>query len=414
MRNIVMLHTSDWHLGHMLYKKRRDDEFTAFMDWIESVIRGNGVSVLLLSGDVFDTPMPGTTAQKMYYDFLGRIAIAGVKHAIITAGNHDSPTFLTAPAELLRSFNIHVIGMTPENPEDEIRVLRSNDGEPEMIVCAAPYLRERDLRTSVPGESSEEKNARLLEGLRKHYSTLAELAENLRREYSAEIPVVAMGHLFVAGCETQAGDGTRDLYVGNLGRVPVDIFGDVFDYVALGHIHKPQCVGGIETRRYSGSPLPMSFGEKDTPKSVTVVQFSGRKLKLETVQTPQFRHLEQVTGNRNAILRRISELAGQSPEIGDKIWVEVQHDGSEAPLDLSERVQELAEGTQLEILCVKQAPGKLENVERENDTNLENLDAEEIFRRFMTAQNVQAEKWDECLGAFKELLLEYYNNAGQE
>lgn len=414
MSRFTMLHTSDWHLGHMLYKRRRDDEFAAFLAWLEKVVREYGVDALLIAGDVFDTPIPGTCAQKMYYDFLGRIARSGVRHVVITAGNHDSPTFLTAPAGLLSSFNIHVIGSAPENLADEIRVLRDAAGCAEMIVCAVPYLRERDLRAAVPGESGEERDARLLAGLRAHYSGIAQAAEKLRAEAGGNIPIVAMGHLFAAGSETQEGDGTRELYVGNLGRAPADIFGGEFDYVALGHIHKPQCVGGQNTRRYSGSPLPMSFGENDAQKSVIIARFADRAPELEIVPVPRFRHMERICGNRAAILARINELRQQAPNVGDEIWVEVRHDGSEAPLDLNERAQELAEGTRLEILCVKQGAPAGRRREWEEERGLDELDAEEIFARLLDARDVEEDKREECVLAFKELLLDYYNEEGRE
>lgn len=407
MPRITLLHTSDWHLGHMLYKKRRDGEFAAFLAWLESAIREYDVDALLIAGDIFDTPMPGTGAQKMYYDFLGRAARAGARHVVITAGNHDSPTFLTAPAGLLRSFNIHVVGAAPENPEDEIRVLRNAEGQAELIVCAVPYLRERDLRASAPGESSEEKDARLLLGLRQHYSKIAEAAAKLRAEAGENVPVIGMGHLFAAGSETSDGDGTRELYVGNLGRVPVDIFGETFDYVALGHIHKPQCVGGQATRRYSGSPLHMGFGEKDTQKSVVIAQFSGSRPELQLLSMPRLRHLERVCGNRASILAKMNELKWRKPEVGNEIWVEVRHDGSEAPLDLNERVQELAEGTALEVLCVKQGAAGGRQDAWEDERGLEELGAEDIFTRLMAAQNVPEDKRGECLSAFRELLADY-------
>lgn len=405
MQEIAVLHTSDWHLGHLLYKRRRDDEFSAFLSRLLAILAEKHVDVLIVAGDIFDTPMPGIAAQKMYYDFLGRLGQAGVRHAAIIAGNHDSPAFLAAPAGLLRGFNIHVVGAAPENPEDEVITLKNAAGAPELILCAAPYLRDRDLRSSMPGESAEEKDRKLIEGLRAHYAALAALAEERRRE--ADIPVVATGHLFTAG--GQVTDGMRQLHVGSLGRAPADIFGAAFDYVALGHIHRAQTVDGLATRRYAGSPLPLGFGETGVEKSVTLVRFKGRQAQVELLPVPEFRQMERIAGSREAILARLAELAAQTPRVGDKIWVEARHDGSDALLDLNQKARELCENTCVDVLCVKAAGGPSATL-AEEEAGLEDLGVEEMFRRCLAFNKTDPSERDCYMETFRELLAEYYDS----
>ena len=125
-----ILHTSDWHLGRTLYGRRRYEEFAAFLEWLAQVIEGQGIEALLVAGDVFDTSTPGNRAQELYYRFLCRVAASCCRHVVVIAGNHDSPTFLAAPKELLRALDIHVVGMMSEHPEDEVLVLRDRDGRP--------------------------------------------------------------------------------------------------------------------------------------------------------------------------------------------------------------------------------------------------------------------------------------------
>lgn len=413
LKKHTVLHTSDWHLGHMLYKKRRDDEFAAFLDWLLSLMKDSAVDTLIIAGDIFDTPLPGASAQRLYYDFLGKLGRVGVRHVVITAGNHDSPTFLTAPAALLRNFSIYVTGLAPQNPEDEILVLRDASGEPELIVCAVPHLRERDLRTSAAGESRQEKERKLQEGLRRHYSAVAAAADAIRQKAGHDVPVIATGHLFAAGSQCSGDEHIHDLYVGGLGHVPVDIFGNVFDYVALGHIHRAQSVGGMDTRRYAGSPLPLGFGECSTHKSVTIARFNGRNAIIEQQPVPGFRHMERVFGSRRQILERIVQLAAQQPAVGETIWVEVKHDGTDAPLDLNQAVHDLAEGTHVEILCVKQTPHRnTADDEAESETMLDELDVEEMFKRCLVYNGVAAEEKDFYIDAFRQLLNEY--NESQE
>ena len=136
------------------------------------------------------------------------------------AGNHDSPSFLNAPKEQLRALDVHVIGSTTENREDEVLLLQSQDGSPELIVCAVPYLRDRDIRVAEASESVDDKERKLIEGIRAHYAEVGVLAEqkhsSVKEAPGVDLPIIAMGHLFAAGGQTVDGDGTRPLYAGSL------------------------------------------------------------------------------------------------------------------------------------------------------------------------------------------------------
>ncbi|MDD4458087.1 MAG: exonuclease subunit SbcD, partial [Syntrophotalea acetylenica] len=245
-----LLHTSDWHIGRTLYGRKRYEEFEAFLDWLVRVIQQHRIDALLVAGDVFDTSAPSNRAQQLYYRLLCRVAASCCRHVVIVAGNHDSPSFLSAPKELLKALDVHVVGSPGEDPQDEVLVLRDKQGRPELIVCAVPYLRDRDIRVAQAGESIEDKERSLVDGIRRHYAEVAARAEGRRAELYAEVPIVATGHLFAAGAQTVDGDGVRELYVGSLAHVNSGIFPDCFDYLALGHLHVPQKVSGLETMRY--------------------------------------------------------------------------------------------------------------------------------------------------------------------
>lgn len=150
-----LLHTSDWHLGRALYGRKRYAEFEAFLNWLAGLIEAEGINVLLVAGDVFDNSVPSNHAQELYYRFLCRVAATPHRHVVVTAGNHDSPSFLNAPRELLKFLNIHVVGYASAQVEDEVILLAGPDGEPQLIVCAIPYLRDRDIRTAEAGEGKE-------------------------------------------------------------------------------------------------------------------------------------------------------------------------------------------------------------------------------------------------------------------
>jgi len=277
VKPLTILHTSDWHLGRRLYGRMRYDEFEAFLEWLETTISAQKVDVLIVAGDIFDTMTPSNRAQALYYEFLGKVSTLCCEHIVIVAGNHDSPTFLDAPSQVLKFLNVHVIGTACEDLSDEVLVLDDNKGNTHCIIAAVPYLRDRDVRSSSAGESADSKDANVIKGIRAHYDEVANLAKDqqksLSQTHQRHIPIIATGHLFAAGSKTTEDDGVRDLYVGNLGQISAEMFDECFDYVALGHLHVPQRVGGQGHIRYSGSPIAMGFGEAKQQKQVLLVQF---------------------------------------------------------------------------------------------------------------------------------------------
>lgn len=233
------LHTSDWHIGRILYTNKRYEEFEAFLAWLGDLIENEHVDALLVAGDIFDNSTPSNRAQELYYRFLCRVAKSTCRHVVITAGNHDSPTFLNAPKEVLRFLNVHVIGNVSDSPKEDVLVLSDPNGHPELIVCAVPYLRDCDIRKAEAGESIEDKERKMVEGIRSHYQKVCLEAEKIQKEMDRPVPIVAMGHLFTAGGRTVEGDGVRELYVGSLAHVGNDVFLEGIDYLALGHLHVP-------------------------------------------------------------------------------------------------------------------------------------------------------------------------------
>ncbi|MEN6328006.1 MAG: exonuclease subunit SbcD [Syntrophomonas sp.] len=176
-----IIHTSDWHIGRSLYGRKRYDEFEAFLNWLAEYIKSEEIEVLLVSGDIFDNIAPSNRAQELYYQFLCNVVGSHCRHVVVTGGNHDSPSFLNAPREVLRFLNVNVIGCMSESATDEVLVLSDKQGEPELIICAVPYLRDRDVRRAEAGESYEEKGRKLVEGIRSHYAAVCEKAERIKQ-----------------------------------------------------------------------------------------------------------------------------------------------------------------------------------------------------------------------------------------
>jgi exonuclease SbcD len=398
-----ILHTADWHLGRTLYHKSRYEEFQIFLDWLIQTIRDRAIDVLLIAGDVFDTTAPSNRAQELYYDFLSQLSATGCKHIVVTAGNHDSPTFLDAPKRILKALDVHVIGKVPDRIEDEVLLLRDRDGDPELIVCAVPYLRDRDIRKSETGESLEAKEQKLREGIEDHYTSVATIAVGVRDTLKVPVPIVAMGHLYTAGGQTVEGDGVRNLYVGNLAHVESKIFSDSFDYVALGHLHVPQKVNDSDSIRFSGSPIPMGFGEAAQQKYVNLVQWNENHLEVELIPVPKIQRLESIQGDWPHIVNRLEELKRSE----ESVWIEVAYRGSDLIPNLKEKVDPIIAGSMLEALRVTDVQTGQAILARGHSTeSLKELNPIDIFRMYLDQKDLLEEQRKRLEETYHEILFQ--------
>lgn len=402
-----ILHTSDWHLGRLLYGRSRDAEFDAFLDWLLQTIAEQQVQILLVAGDVFDTTTPTHRAQSQYYRFLHAAAQAGCAHIVIIGGNHDSPSFLNAPQALLHVLNVHVVGQAA-SPQEEVLLLRDAAGAPQLIVCAVPYLRERDVRTGRVGEGVEEKARNYVQGVRQHYEAVLAEARRVQQRLSPAVPIVGMGHIFTQGGQTLADDGVRDLIVGGLGHIHPQVFDEGFDYVALGHLHVPQQVGGRNWVRYSGSPLPMGFGEATQQKSVCLIRFvaaaQGRSqfdAEISLLPIPVFQPLQRLQGDWPELQQQLSALQQQS----EPVWLEIIYTGDEVIGDLRLQVNELLDNTPHEVLRLQNQFLMRQILQPINEEkSLEQMTTEEMFERCLQARQVEPAQWPALQRTYREVL----------
>ncbi len=318
-----LVHTSDWHLGQRISDRARDFEHRRFLEWLLELLCQREADALVIAGDVFDSANPPAEAQRLYYEFLAacrrRLPALDI---VVLGGNHDSPTRLDAPAEILREVRIHVVGGLPRKaielpapgepagrsePVDTaaeldldraIIPLHGRDGQVAAWLVAVPYLRPTDLPSILASELTagdlaepdqagqagqaaqaraarlELASAQLLQSVRGIYEQLFHGA--LRRRLPGQA-LLAAGHCYLANT-TSSLDSERKIQLGNQLPLPVDLFPTEVAYVALGHLHLAQCVAGREHVRYSGSPIPMALSEADYPHQVLVVDFEGERL----------------------------------------------------------------------------------------------------------------------------------------
>ncbi len=313
-----IIHTADWHLGHKLHDNSQLKEQNLFLDWLKKTIYEQEVDVLLVSGDIFDTSNPPIEAQNAYYDFLVDITKddSPCKKIIITGGNHDSPGVLNAPAQFLKRFSVEVVGKATEDIEKEVLSFEINGQK--LIVAAVPYLRDKDIRKHTLNERFEDIGGRYKQALIRHYQAVAAVCE---KHKTPNTPVIAMGHLFAVGGKTT--DSEQTIYVGNLGDIGAEDFPALFDYIALGHLHRPQTIGDQEKVRYSGSPYKLSFSEIGHKNSIELLHISeSGAIQRENIICPTFRNLIRIQGDTEYCIQELERLNAEH-EDNLNTWVEL-------------------------------------------------------------------------------------------
>ncbi len=395
---IRLLHTSDLHLGHRLLERSRIEEQKLFLEWLVRLIREEAIDLLIIAGDIFDTGTPPNAAIELYYDFLHLVSPSLSLGTVIVGGNHDSPAMLNAPGSLLKAFNVHVTGGAAA-PAHELIILNDPAGTPAVCIGAVPFLRERDVRIPRPGESFEDRDRSMVEGIRDHYIQVAQAG------VPAGLPFIVTGHLFAGG---ERSDGERDLYLGSLGQVGVSVFPGNADYYALGHLHRAQKVAGKEEIRYSGSPLALDFGD-DSVKSVVVAEMDDSGLDaVREIPVPAFRRLVSLKGALPEILWKLNDLTAGSGALTP--WVDIQVEDS-LP-DAQERIEEAAANLALEVLRVRYGTTGTDAEDPWGEgEQLEELSPLEVFRRCCESQGVDTD--DALEGAYGELLLQAERNIAE-
>lgn len=389
------LHTSDWHLGKTLYGFKRYSEFQRFLDWLLKILDKEEIDVLLVAGDIFDTTNPSHQAQGLYYQFLSQISQTCCQHVIIIAGNHDSPSLLNAPKELLKFLSIHVVSYSElDRRQHLIPIVDQRTKETKAIVCAVPYLRDQEIRVGELGESLSDKEINRVKAITQYYQDLADLAKEEASKIG-HVPIIAMGHLFTVGGKVAEGDGVRELYVGSMGAIKSHVFSENFDYVALGHLHVPQKVDKKDHVRYSGSPLPIGFHEACQPKQALCIEFfpqdseNSFHVKVDEIFIPCFQILKKISGNESELLDEIDLLK----KLDQSVWLEIEYTGKQEIKNLRQNLAAAVNESKLQICCIKNSFFKTALIEDSCSSHLlENLDSEEIFLKCLDVNKVQSEE----------------------
>ena len=448
-----IIHTSDWHLGRVLYGKSRYKEQEAFLQWLLVFLEAENVDALLISGDIFDSSTPSVQTQNLYYNFLAQMLKTKCKHLVLIAGNHDSANFLTAPKELLAKLDIHIIGSLPETRKEQVFLLENKDKTEQVLICAVPFLRERDICTSYVRDF-EEKAKNFVQGVKAHYDEVLFEAKKIQKEQGKDIPIITTGHLFITGGKKEDDEGVRDLYVGSLLSLPTDIFSTEFSYIALGHLHKAQRPNSKEHIRYSGTPLAMSFSEAEQKKSCVLIEYKwdssnsvlirdngtrqgtqdsvhngtnlqnedishgGEKMQNENIsqngifsqeitvkEIPIFQKLVSISGDMASIEKKLQELVEQK----STAWLEIIYTGKELRADLLSEIETCIQESNMQIIRVqnKQVIAELtQNINTQEQ--LEDITEEEVFTRLLFEKDIPEEQKQPLFALYREVVQEVH------
>lgn len=392
-----ILHTADWHLGQKFLFKDRAEEHQLALDWLEQIIQKEKIDVLIVAGDVFDIQNPPNYARRLYYNFLVKIATSSCRHIVIIGGNHDSPSQLNADSELLKLNNIQVLGCATENLEDELIELQDDEGNLEAVIAAVPFLRDQDIRRSVGDETDLERIERIKKGIYNHYNSIGELVKPYSKK---KVPIIATGHLYAKGAK--ASDEQNNIYIGNRENISAEQFPKVFNYVALGHIHRAQYLGERKEVRYSGSIIPLRFKETKDDKSVTIVEFDAKKIKeINLIPVPEFRRLKTIEGDLEKIKSSLSRFAAKTHRQLTP-WVEIILQDEQLIPDADRYIRDFAKEMNLEILKVRVQRKHQDLAMQANTLSLDELDPEEVFEKKIAAVSADSDK-KELLNTFREL-----------
>ncbi len=290
-RGMKILHTSDWHIGKKLMNRERLDEQAAVLDEIADVCEREGVELLLVAGDVYDTFLPPAEAEELFFRAIRKLT-GKDRAALIISGNHDDPVRLSACAPLAQEAGIYVVGPRtsplPVGGGRAVHVASSGEGYAvfengkgeRVYVNILPYPNEARLREEKTDEGYGEKISRWI--------------ARGQAAYAGDMPCILLSHLFVAGGVSS--EGERDIDLGGARAVELARLPDC-DYIALGHLHKKQHFKEKNVW-YSGSILQYSFDEAGTQKRVLLLETDEKKVRsVREIPLTQGKNLRRLSAD---------------------------------------------------------------------------------------------------------------------
>lgn len=389
-----IIHTSDWHLGQNFYSKSRAAEHDAFLTWLLATAEEHQVDAIIVAGDIFDTGSPPSYARELYNQFVVQLQSTGC-HLVVLAGNHDSVATLNESKDILAWLKTTVVASAGSPPF----FLPLRDGSPGAVFCPVPFLRPRDIVTSQAGLSGQEKQQHLLGAITDYYQQQYDAACAMRGD--KPLPIIASGHLTTVGASKS--NAVREIYIGTLDAFPAQNFPPA-DYIALGHIHRPQKIGGQEHIRYCGSPIALSFDETGKGKYVNLVTFvEGKLADVTALEVPVTQQLGVIKGDLEAIRSQLEQWREHDAE--RPVWLDIEIATDDYLSDMQRKIQLLTAELPVEVLLVRRSREQRERIlASERRETLSELKVEDVFARRLAQEELDEAQQARLQALFLETL----------
>lgn len=386
---VRFFHTSDWHLGQFFYNHSRQYEHEQFLAWLLTQIQEKQPHALLIAGDVFDVINPASSAQKQLYQFLADAhSLAPQMQTLMIAGNHDSGYRIEQVEPLLEKYNAKTVGVIHKNANGQIdldRLLVPIYDEQNSITAwclTLPFLRPAEI-TGLNEQTVNSQNAIA-------YIHQQLIAEAKQRKQDGQA-LILMSHAHMQGGETS--DSERPIIIGNEEALSTALFDDVIDYVALGHLHKPQKVGQTHIR-YSGSPIPLSFSEINYKHqvldiSIDPAQPEESRFQCEALPIPRSVQLHKIKGELNDVFAQLNALPqGEIAVIDHREYVDIEYHTAVPPQpNLRQQFEDaLPKGRYRLVRISRQYLTSEKNAEDAAQVSLEPPTPEKLFQQIWEKQ----------------------------
>ncbi|BBB90542.1 MAG TPA: exonuclease subunit SbcD [Methylomusa anaerophila] len=401
-----ILHTADWHFGKTIEGRDRGPEQEAFVEELCAICLDEAIDLVLVAGDVFQSPNPSAAAEELFYYAMDRLVDYGRRGVVVIAGNHDNPERIRASSPLADKLGITLVGLPKDmlyssRPAAGDKVRRINGGqawlelvvpgvEHAAVIAALPYPSEGRLKELLT-DSLEDRDLRL-----EYNERITALLRHIGGNYRRDTVNLAMSHLFVRGGIES--DSEYQIQVGGTYAVDPAVFPANVQYAALGHLHRPQYVGGSAAPiRYAGSPLAYSFSEAGYSKSVTVVNvLPGQAADIREIFLASGRSLVKWRADRGLGQVRDWVAAGRD----QNAWIDLEIRLS-MPLTMAD-IQELR-GLHPGFVNIRPVMVASDSDEGARRDRIEGLPIDQLFIRFYEQATGGAKPDDKLVELFLEL-----------
>lgn len=391
---VRFFHTSDWHLGQFFHHYDREYEHTLFLQWLLQQIKERKPNALLIAGDIFDVINPSSSAQKQLYQFLADAhAIAPHMQTLMIAGNHDSGYRIEQVEPFLAKFNAKAVGIIAKNEGefDLDRLLVPILDEQQKIIAwclTLPYLRSAEI-TGLNAQTTNSQNA--ISYL--HQQLIAQAKARKQPDQA----LILMSHAHIQGGEIS--DSERPIVIGNEEALSTALFDEVIDYVALGHLHKPQKVTH-EYIRYSGSPIPLSFSERDYKHQIVEVTLNPtldakQRFHFESLIIPRHVNLIRIRETLPHLIERLTQLEqGEIEDVSARHFLEIEYTtDAPPPIDLRQQIENALPVNRYRLLRIARIFQPQQNeADSAHTINLEPPTPEKLFQQIWSKQGYSVDE----------------------